>query len=448
MLQGAGAERAAGAAVKALLAHLQAGAGWAAVCRALLQPAPPPPRLPACLALLAELLPLPLPVLAARELTAARAADLRAERQLWAAHLRPLRHDVADLVRRASAAAHRPVARALRRVCVQLADLAPDAAATVMRAAVVAAGKEPCGGAGAARALDLLACLAEHAPLKLALLRSPEPALTVLRDALAGPGPPAAHEAAAHALAALCDAEVALRPPRTSRDVADWLPAAAALDELLDAAAGRLGMEPRSPTAQAALLRVFFVLTEHERGFMRFRRLVARRREDFASFFSWAIRGGEQTGECLALYLELVRALCCKEEGEGGVARCGELHGTELGALVGGGEWGLLRDRGGDDELLANVEYLEGRVAVVEDEELPPVLPPDSPEPELTPVSDLWEERTLTAAGTPSDDRLTAAYWLHVPDQDAPHDDALDDLVGTYYLYTVLHRPSLHDVCM
>ncbi|CAB3260139.1 unnamed protein product [Arctia plantaginis] len=64
----------------------------------------------------------------------------------------------------------------LRRVCVQIADLAPNTAATVARAAVGAVTRELKPGepatASIARVLGFLACLVSHAPVKCAVLHA------------------------------------------------------------------------------------------------------------------------------------------------------------------------------------------------------------------------------------------------------------------------------------
>lgn len=359
------ASRAAEAAVRALLSYAQPIADdakdgdsirrgpWTSLCSEVISYIMTAPYtfVPGLL-IFSELLPLPLPMQTKTAPSDRELADAANERRMWSAHLHALSNDLTDMIQIICMSTYRPVVHMLRRVCVQIADLAPNTAATVARAAVGAVMRELKEGEAAstslARVLGFLACLVSHAPVKCAVLHSmsvggpkSNEVQTVLCNILtmanASNDHVTAQEYAAHALAAFCDAEVSLTPLTSQTDVVlgNSLPNKEALVSFLDATAACLESTTKTCAVAVSILRAYFVLTEHEYGFQQFRKYVTRKRESLGKYFKWALEGsGEERAECLNLYIDLIRILKV-DFGEGALGRKNVLTLSEIADMVG-----------------------------------------------------------------------------------------------------------------
>lgn len=125
------------------------------------------------LLVLSELLPLPLPLPASRDLEPELRSWLMNLRKLWAAHLLPHSALVQDMIRKLCISTQPQLLNLLRRVCVQIADLAAGAALMVTRGfldlVLGALEPRPCSS-HVTRLLNFLACLVTHGAVKCALL--------------------------------------------------------------------------------------------------------------------------------------------------------------------------------------------------------------------------------------------------------------------------------------
>ncbi|XP_047027227.1 protein virilizer homolog isoform X2 [Helicoverpa zea] len=451
------AAKAAEASVRALLAYAQPIADdandgdsirrgpWTSLCSEVISYITTAPYtfVPGLL-VFSELLPLPLPMQTKTPPTDRELADASNERRLWSAHLHALSNDLTDMIQIICMSTYRPVVHMLRRVCVQIADLAPNTAATVAKAAVGAVTRElkplEAATASVARVLGFLACLVSHAPVKCAVLHSmnsggPRAAdvqtalCSVLGLANASNEHAAAQEYAAHALAAFCDAEITLTPVSGASDIilSNSLPNKDALAAFLDSTADCLESTTKTCSVASSILRAYFVLTEHEYGFQQFRKFVSKRRESLGKFFKWALEGqGEDKAECLSLYIDLIRILKM-EEGEGPVGRKTMLTVGEMADMVGFSPSDeehpvlkldkILRERNSDEDALANASFLASHLQKLKGLE-EPATPPEVQEAGLPPPETLvaqFQARTIYAIGEASDERLTSSYWLNVP---------------------------------
>nr|XP_049706724.1 protein virilizer isoform X2 [Helicoverpa armigera] len=451
------AAKAAEASVRALLAYAQPIADdandgdsirrgpWTSLCSEVISYITTAPYtfVPGLL-VFSELLPLPLPMQTKTPPTDRELADASNERRLWSAHLHALSNDLTDMIQIICMSTYRPVVHMLRRVCVQIADLAPNTAATVAKAAVGAVTRELKPGeaatASVARVLGFLACLVSHAPVKCAVLHSmnsggPRAAdvqtalCSVLGLANASNEHAAAQEYAAHALAAFCDAEITLTPVSGTSDIilSNSLPNKDALAAFLDSTADCLESTTKTCSVASSILRAYFVLTEHEYGFQQFRKFVSKRRESLGKFFKWALEGqGEDKAECLSLYIDLIRILKM-EEGEGPVGRKTMLTVGEMADMVGFSPSDeehpvlkldkILRERNSDEDALANASFLASHLQKLKGLE-EPATPPEVQEAGLPPPETLvaqFQARTIYAIGEANDERLTSSYWLNVP---------------------------------
>lgn len=359
------ASKASEAAVRALLAYAQPIADdakhgdsirrgpWTSLCSEVISYTMTAPYtfVPGLL-VFSELLPLPLPMQTKTTPTERELADAANERRLWSAHLHALSSDLTDMIQIICMSTYRPVVHMLRRVCVQVADLAPNTAATVAKAAVGAVTRELKAGepasASTARVLGFLACLVSHAPVKCAVLHamnSGGPRANDVQNALcavltlanASNEHAAAQEFAAHALAAFCDIEITLTPA-TAPDVliANSLPNKDTLAAFLEASADCLESTTKTCAVAQSILRAYFALTDHEYGFQQFRKFVTKKRDALGKFFKWTMESsGEDRAECLSVYIDLIRILRV-EETEGGVAGRKTVMGAhEMADMVG-----------------------------------------------------------------------------------------------------------------
>ncbi|CAK1585840.1 unnamed protein product [Parnassius mnemosyne] len=459
------ASKAAESAVRALLAYAQPIADdandgdsirrgpWTSLCSEVIQYTMTAPYtfVPGLL-VFSELLPLPLPMQTKTAPTERELEDASNERRLWSAHLHALTNDLTDMIQIICMSTYRPVVHMLRRVCVQIADLAPNTAATVARAAVGAVIRElkPAEPAtpSSARVLGFLACLVSHAPVKCAVLHTMntggpksndvQAALcSVLSLSNSSSEQATAQEFAAHALAALCDAEVTLTPTNASADVllANSLPNKIALNSLLEATAACLESTTKTCAVASAVLRAYFVLTEHEYGFQQFRKFVSKKREALGKYFRWALDGlGEDRVECLNLYIDLIRILRV-EDGEGPVGRKSVLTLGEIADMVAYSEAEqnhpiftleqMLRERNSDEDAIANASFLASQLQKMKSSDDPPADVPDPILPAPETLVAQFAARTMYTIGDANDERLTSSYWLNVPS--ASGDDDVND---------------------
>ncbi|XP_072947761.1 protein virilizer [Epargyreus clarus] len=464
------ASKAAEAAVRALLAYAQPIADdandgdsirrgpWTSLCSEVISYTMTAPYtfVPGLL-VFSELLPLPLPMQAKTAPTDRELADASNERRLWSAHLHALSNDLTDMIQIICMSTYRPVVHMLRRVCVQIADLAPNTAATVARAAVGAVMREMKEGepasASCARVLGFLACLVSHAPVKCAVLHamnSGGPKANDLQSALCGVlslsnasnEHVAAQEFAAHALAALCDIEVTLIPVTAASEslLANSLPNKESLMAFLDATADCLESTTKTGPVVSSVLRAYFVLTEHEYGFQQFRKFIAKKKETLGKYFKWALESfGEDKMECLSLYIDLFRILKAEEE-EGPVGRKSVLSMSEIADMVGYSTSDedhpvftlekILKDNNCDEEAISNASFLATQLKKLKPDDTPPA---DIPETLLSPPETLvaqFATRTIYTIGDSNDERLTSGYWLNVPAASGEDDVNDNELVS------------------
>ncbi|XP_045495513.1 protein virilizer [Colias croceus] len=458
------AAKAAEASVRALLAYAQPIADdandgdsirrgpWTSLCSEVISYTMTAPYtfVPGLL-IFSELLPLPLPLQTKTAPSDRELADASNERRLWSAHLHALSNDLTDMIQVICMSTYRPVVHMLRRVCIQIADLAPNTAATVAKAAVGAVTREIKDGEPAtssmARVLSFLACLVSHAPVKCAVIHamSNGPKANEVQTALCGifslsnasNEHAAAQEFAAHALAALCDAEVTLTPLNAATDVilANSLPNKEALMALLEATADCLGSATRTCAVASSVLRAYYVMTEHDYGFQQFRKFVTKRRESLGKFFKWVVEGtGDDKVECLNLYIDLIKVLR-SEEGVGPLGRKGVLTLNEMADMVAYTAdcedhpvislEKVLKERNADEETVSNASFLFTNLQKLKSEEPIQAESIDSVLPAPEPLVTQFASRQVYTIGDSNDERLTSSYWLNVPA--ASGDDDVND---------------------
>ncbi|CAG9561535.1 unnamed protein product [Danaus chrysippus] len=465
------AAKAAEAAVRALLAYAQPIADdandgdsirrgpWTSLCSEVISYTMTAPYtfVPGLL-IFSELLPLPLPMQTKIAPTGRELADAANERRLWSAHLHALSNDLTDMIQVICMSTYRPVVHMLRRVCVQIADLAPNTAATVARAAVGAVMREMKEDgpptASLARVLGFLACLVSHAPVKCAVLHAMSaggPKANEVQAALcnvfnlsnSSNEHAAAQEYAAHVLAAFCDIEITLTPLTANIDnvLANSLPTKEALAAFLDATANCLESTTKTCSVASSVLRAYYVLTDHEYGFLQFRKFVTKRTEALGKYFKWTTESaGEDRTDCLNLLLDLIKILRV-EHGEGPAGRRSVLTVSEVADMVGYTTSDkehpamnldkLLKERNSEEDAISNANFLITSLKNLAEEEpgtSPEVSEVVTPAPE--PLVGQFSARHIYCIGDSSDERLTTGYWLNVPPAAADDDVNDNELVS------------------
>lgn len=135
-----------------------------------------PYRFTTGLAILSELLPLPLPVsIQANEISKLETQRLITERQLWSAHLHPQSQLIIEMVQSFCLSSSSELFSLLYKVCVQLSDLAPNMTLLISRSVVdlilsEAADKNNEGTVILSRLLNFLSMLVRHACVKVSIL--------------------------------------------------------------------------------------------------------------------------------------------------------------------------------------------------------------------------------------------------------------------------------------
>lgn len=142
-----------------------------------------------CLALLSELLPLPLPMQTSQPLTDSEVSLVVNSRRLWSAHLLPLDGALQEMIGTLCWSSHQTLQQLLKRVCIQLADLGPPTSLVVARSVLTTLWAElqpqqpqqqPANEsattstlltAKCSHLLNLLACLLTHPPLKMTVIQ-------------------------------------------------------------------------------------------------------------------------------------------------------------------------------------------------------------------------------------------------------------------------------------
>ncbi|KAI5744798.1 hypothetical protein M8J76_005279 [Diaphorina citri] len=127
------------------------------------------------LCILSEMLPLPLPIQSPHELSQDEITRCVNWRKLWCAHLHPVSSHLQEMIITLSGSSYQPILQLLRRVCIQLSDLAAPTALLVTKSILdtiisnLPEENSPCTN-HTARLLHFLAYLISHPSIKMSFL--------------------------------------------------------------------------------------------------------------------------------------------------------------------------------------------------------------------------------------------------------------------------------------
>lgn len=292
------------------------------------------------LMIFSELLPLPLPIQTRNELTKDEISWAINLRKLWSAHLHTHGGSVQELINRMCITSHQPLLNLLRRVCVQLSDLAANTAIMIARGILdtvhnaLNADNMPCGG-NVARLLNFLACLVTHSPLKCAVLQlihnnsatalkgdEKYPSLInsfslILKTSNSSNSHVQAQECILSIFQSFCDSEITLLQTSVEENaeltsdvyLANALPMKDHFVLFINTMIEHL-IENNTFVTYLPIARSLLLLTEHNYGFYHLRDCLNRKSEPFLTVFNKLMENfSKDSAECLSTLNTLVEFL-------------------------------------------------------------------------------------------------------------------------------------------
>uniref|UniRef100_A0A240SZ11 Virilizer N-terminal domain-containing protein n=1 Tax=Phlebotomus papatasi TaxID=29031 RepID=A0A240SZ11_PHLPP len=173
-----------------------------------------------------ELLPLPLPIPTRDSLSDSEAAKIVTERQLWSAHLHPQSTNLIELIQSLCTSSYPQLILLLSRVCLQLADLAPNMSLMVSKTIINLLLADPLTNGVAtshqSRLINFFASLVSHPSVKVSVLSIlPGKLMELFVAILSTENTSVAHiqaqENVYEALQALLDSEITMIAPKNAK---------------------------------------------------------------------------------------------------------------------------------------------------------------------------------------------------------------------------------------
>lgn len=293
------------------------------------------------LLIFSELLPLPLPIQSQEELCKEEISKAINLRKLWSAHLHPHSNAIQELINKLCVTSQQPLLNLLRRVCVQLSDLAANTAIIVARGVLdtvynildTNTDKTNTFSVNAARVLNFLACLVTHNPIKCAVLHLIHNTVSSKADEkYAGLIPLftqilkktdnssfhiQAQECILSIIQSFCDSEITLlrQPPDEKIEITSEVYLANALpmkDSFLCFINTMLDhlMVSNCFITFLPIVRTMLLLTEHDYGFYHLCDCLAKRTEPLAKLLNELVQNfSKESNECLSTLNALIEFL-------------------------------------------------------------------------------------------------------------------------------------------
>uniref|UniRef100_A0A8B9GZU1 Vir like m6A methyltransferase associated n=1 Tax=Astyanax mexicanus TaxID=7994 RepID=A0A8B9GZU1_ASTMX len=306
-----------------------------------------PENIYSSLNLLSELLPLPLPMQTTQALSVQDVGVAMNTRKLWSMHLHAQARVLQDVLRCVCVSSCPPLLSMLRRVCVQLCDLAAPTATLVMRTLLEQLQEEMQEAVTSqlTRLLALLDLLASQRACKAGLLallsgsvrsesrgegRTEDKVLTeMLPSLLAMLLPPADAslsvqqnaELVASIIQSLCDQDISLILSGSgemcvseSEQLANALPSRDMMPSICDSMLEVLGHAHSSYTLQLTCLRTMMFLTEHDYGLYHLKSSLKKHSSAVSSLFRRESASfNKESAELLSALLDFLRQILNNE---------------------------------------------------------------------------------------------------------------------------------------
>ncbi|KAE8599252.1 hypothetical protein XENTR_v10017120 [Xenopus tropicalis] len=309
------------------------------------------------LIILSELLPLPLPMQTTQAIDPQDIAVALNTRKLWSMHLHVHSKLLQDIVRSISGTSCQPLQHMIRRVCVQLCDLASPTALLIMRTVLdlivedlqsspeekdKEKDKEKQYTGQLARLLALLDSLAAHRACKVAILHLItggkgderyaelfQELLTMMKSAADNVIHQQCGEYVMSIIQYLCDQDIALILPSTTEaqvseqeQLANALPGKELLPSICDSLMETFANSDSSYASLHTAIRTMMFLSEHDYGFYHLKSSLKKHSSALYVVLKRIVCAfGKDTGELASSYLDFMRqimnseSMVCGEEG-------------------------------------------------------------------------------------------------------------------------------------
>ncbi|XP_042319086.1 protein virilizer homolog isoform X2 [Sceloporus undulatus] len=303
--------------------------------------------------LLSELLPLPLPMQTTQVIEPHDIAVALNTRKLWSMHLHVQAKLLQEIVRSFSGSTCQPIQHMLRRICVQLCDLASPTALLIMRTVLDLLvedlqsnpeDKEKQYTGQTTRLLALLDALVSHKACKLAILhlingttKGDEKYAEIFLELLSlirAAGDNIIHQQCAEYLASvlqsLCDQDIALILPSSSEttlseleQLSNSLPNKELMASICDSLMETLANAESSYNCLLTCIRTMMFLTEHDYGFYHLKSSLRKHSGALQMVLKRVVSSfSKDTGELASSFLDFMRQIlnsdtlgCCGDDG-------------------------------------------------------------------------------------------------------------------------------------
>lgn len=295
------------------------------------------------LLIFSELLPLPLPIQTRDELSKEEISWITNLRKLWSAHLHPHSAMIQEMVNKLCISTQPQLLNLLRRICVQISDLAANSAIIIAKGVLdnifdAVVQKEeiksgPCSS-HAARLLNFLACLVTHNTIKCAVLHlihtnstvtfktdekyvSLIPAFAhIVKNSNSTNSHIQAQECILSIIQSFCDCEIALLQTSVTENkisseeyLANAMPIKEHLLGFVQMMCEHLIAE-NSFVTYLPIVRTFLLLTEHDYGFYNLKDCLLKKNEVFKTLLNkLSSQFSIDNAECLSTLNTMVEFL-------------------------------------------------------------------------------------------------------------------------------------------
>ncbi|XP_072267002.1 protein virilizer homolog isoform X1 [Pyxicephalus adspersus] len=291
------------------------------------------------LIILSELLPFPLPMQTTQAFDSQDIAVALNTRKLWSMHLHVHSKLLQDIVKSFSGTSCQPLLHMIRRVCVQLCDLASPTALLIMRTVLDLIVEDLQGGpedkekqctGQTARLLALLDSLTAHRACKVAVLHLInggkgderysevfQEMLNIMKSAVDNITHQQCSEYISSIVQYLCDQDIALILPSTGESpvsdldqLSNSLPGKDLLSSICDGLIETLGNNDSSYTSILTCIRTMMFLSEHEYGFYHLKSSLRKHNNSLYLLLKRIVSGfGKDMGELASSFLDFMRQI-------------------------------------------------------------------------------------------------------------------------------------------